>query len=240
MALRQKELLREQDLKDLESERAGVENGRINRFFGDDGPSLSGAHRDKDKREADTARQILLTTNMTYARQYRAVMDQLIAAEAATAQALASAGAQLDEADADLAALRGRAARLEDGRIVFKDAEGRVRDEDGNVLSDIDPDSVLWPETAPSYEDWQQAHDHARAAQDTVDRVREYQVDVLGRARDRMSDQENPPSQEELDGILDEIETQMPLEVQAMARPEEPEAPPRQATSPLNTEVPEL
>ncbi|MEM8575702.1 MAG: hypothetical protein AAGF48_13845 [Pseudomonadota bacterium] len=229
------------DFRDLQDELAGRENGRLKRFLSDEEHSPRAAERKRAERmEAMTRLELLLATNQAYAQQYRQVMDQLMIAEAATARALAKAEAAQAQAEDDLQALRDRAARLDDGRLVFKDADGRVRDETGKILPDIDPDSVAWPMNAPTYEDWEKAQDHAQNAAETVDRVRDYQVDVLGRARDRLSDETNPPDENKLEEILGNIEEQMPPEVKAEARPEAPVRGPRDASIPLHADVPEL
>lgn len=50
-------------------------------------------------------------------------------------------------------------------------------------------------------------------AQDRYDALMRYRVDVLGHARDRVMDEDNPPTEEELEKIKRDIEEQMPKAV---------------------------
>lgn len=50
-------------------------------------------------------------------------------------------------------------------------------------------------------------------AQDRYDALLRYRVDVLGHARDRVMDEDNPPTKEELEKIKRDIEEQMPKAV---------------------------
>ena len=237
---RQKDIEQTQAFKDLNDEISDVENGRIKRFLGDGGQGRAAAKAQKDKREAETELQILLATNTAYAQLYRKTIDKLAAAEIAAGHALSRAEQALVAATETLAELRTGAARLEDGRMVFKDAQGRVRDEDGNILHHIDPDTVLWPEGAPSYEDWRAAKASAEAAQNRVDALQHYQVTVLGDIRDRLSDEDNPPSAEELETMQEEIDALMPPEVKAATREEAATTPDRSAAIDINPSVPDL
>lgn len=45
-----------------------------------------------------------------------------------------------------------------------------------------------------------------RGDQKRIDELRRYQVEVLGHARDRLTDEDNPPTKEEIEGITQSIE----------------------------------
>ena len=74
-------------------------------------------------------------------------------------------------------------------------------------------------------------------ARQRIEDLRHYQIDVLGRARDRMNDPDNPPSKEELDRIRKDIEDNMPKAVQQYMPAEQSAAPPEQTAG---IELPKL
>ena len=61
----------------------------------------------------------------------------------------------------------------------------------------------------------------ARGDQTEVDAIRRYQVDVLGRARDRLLDEDDPPTKEEIEQVQDAIENAPPTVRQALPDPAE-------------------
>ncbi|QPH54748.1 hypothetical protein [Pontivivens ytuae] len=199
------------DHDDLQNEIAGREVGRLSRFFAEAARNAAEQQRkERERSHEQTALQLILAKNAEYAALYRDTMDLLVKAEAATETALAQADTRRIEAKEALDTLLANAARLEDGTVVFLDAQGRVRDEAGAVLEDISADAVSWPDGAPRYESFEAVRDASETAQAAYDRILHYQVDVLGHARDRLSDEGNPPDLEELEEINRVIREDMP------------------------------
>ena len=100
-----------------------------------------------------------------------------------------------------------RAAQLyPSGEKVFRDEDGNVVTEGGRVLSPEEADSIVWPDDAPSYEEYLARTKTLNDAQARADAWRRYQ-DLVGEARDRMNDPDNPLTPEELEQIQSEIET---------------------------------
>ena len=190
----QRAKLRAETFSDHQAAIAGRETGRILPRIGQ---NTSDAESGSSKRFADT---VDLLTNLQvmlqdpeYAKAYTRVKGLLNEAERLTENALIEAEAALEE-------IVARAVKLSDDRAVFKDKDGNVRTEDGAIVDVAIAAGIDWPDDAPSFEDYEQRKQR-------VDGLREYQVDVLGNARDELEDEENPPSKERLDELEREIET---------------------------------
>ncbi|MDJ0683492.1 MAG: hypothetical protein QNJ84_02210 [Alphaproteobacteria bacterium] len=219
---RRKDAEQRQDRDDYNNEMAGRETGRIHRFFQKERPG-SPHDRDRKARREHAALTALmaLLADPAYAALYQDTVDMVndhaAKAEAAledAEQALATAEARLDE-------LLQNAARLPDGRRVFRDADGTLHAEDGAPIDPVDAEGILWPDDAPSYEDYL-AHRRAVAdARQKVEDWRDYLVSVIGVARDRLSDEDNPLTADELRELQDRIRDQAP---EAVAEPDAPAA----------------
>ena len=182
------------------------------------------AQREKGIADQLTALQEALQ-NPAYAAAYGAFMEILEQAEALTATAIA-------EAKADLADMENGAGRLPGGVAVFKDANGNVFTADGKPVDPAVAAGVQWPDNAPSWEAYQQRRKE-------LDDLHRYQVDVLGVARDRVTDPDTPMTKEELEGWQKRMENEAP----DLAKPEADSS--RAATSEikessLNVSSPEL
>lgn len=137
----------------------------------------------------------------------------LTRAETATAEALQDAEIEVAEGEAALTALQGRADRLPDGTRVYRDADGSAFAEGGRKLTAEEFESVVWHEGAPTWEAYKAKKEaHEKVLQDR-EAILRYQRDVLDPARHRLSDEDNPPSLEELKAIENEIEQDMPDQI---------------------------
>ena len=202
----------QRDFDDLQNEIAGREVGRMRRFRTADDDRDP---RSKDRRESQrltrlSALEALLATDPVYRGLYEQTLDQLRRAEAATEAALAKARAARDRAQEDFLGLLDRAATMPDGTRVFRDADGNVRREDGRLVSGDSIDTIRWPDRAPDYENYQERKAALDRAQQAIEEVRVYQVDVLGAARDELTDPNKPASKERLREIQRDIEERNP------------------------------
>jgi len=127
-----------------------------------------------------------------YAALYKDVTDLLSRAEVATDKALMRAETALED-------ILDKAARLPGGGKVFMDKDGQVRSENGAIVDIAIAEGIVWPEDAPSYEDY-------AGTRQRIDKIREYQVGVLGHARERLSDEKNPALKDGLESIQDDIQ----------------------------------
>jgi len=188
------------DFDDLQNERAGLETGRMARFLdADTREARAGRGKGSDESGAHLSRlQQLLATNPAYAALYHETFDKLRATETATEAALEEALDLHGRLETERDDMLARAARLPDGPAVFRDANGAVWSEHGEELTSSDLDAILWPEDAPDYEPFREtSHALANTGQ-KVEALRGYQVEVLGHVRERMTDEDDPPSAQEL------------------------------------------
>ena len=214
------------DRDDLHHEIAGRDVGRIRRFLPDGVQNAEVA----EKRRAERVRtishlQALLQSDPAYAALYRETEDFLASAERASETALEKTEQRLTGANEALADLMGRTPALGDGRKVFQDAAGRAWTEDGELLSPEDAAAIDWPAHAPGYDDFRARKDAVLQARAEMDAILRYQVDVLGLARDRMSEPDNPPDQDALIQIKRDIDSAMPVAVRQELPTEPQEVP---------------
>ena len=201
------------DFDDFQSEIAGRETGRRARFL------PNAAHSEDAKRKEREARAFrshlaALLTDPIYRAKHDAAMSALTKAETATDTALQHIEDALAEAQTRLETIQDKAARLPDGSRVYKDANNNVRRDDGSIVDPVLVDTIIWSGNEPSFENYRAAQDSIVALEQSKRDILGYQNDVLGPARDRVTDEDNPPSLEELDGIIQDIKTAMPEIVQ--------------------------
>ena len=208
--------LRQQDFDDLQREVAGLEVGRIARFLPDDVRNPKRSEKAKAERQAEMLTRLqMMMRDPEYAALYNDTMDKLGEAERATEIALAKALERQRLADEALADIQARALQLEDGRRVYRDEDGTFRTEDGLSVSDTDMDAIAeqWRPGMPGYRDFVESHAATQAEAATIDEIMTYQVDVLGAARDRLTDHHNPADADEMTDIRDGFAKDMPAAV---------------------------
>lgn len=197
------------EFDDLQNEIAGRETGRRTRFLRD-GPGAEAARKKRETQFRELTRLAQLLNDPIYRAKYGGVLQLLSEAERATEAAIERLSNQINAVQAEIDDMRDNAARLPDGTRVFRDANGVVRREDGSVVEDHLVDTILWTGNEPSFEDVQDAKDHLNGLQAQLDAANGYQNDVLGTARDKINDPDDPPSLGELDDIESDIQTEMP------------------------------
>lgn len=185
---------------DLQHEIAGRETGRQQRFLTGKFAEQAAEQRKRERTRfvSELARML---ADPAYAARYQAFGDMLTYAETEAALALFAAEADLTAARDALEDTEDRANRLPDGTKVFRTADGRVVDADGNSVSDADAAGIVWMDDAPGYDAYVAAKARVAAAQKRADDIRHYQTDVLGHARDRWQDQDDPITQTEMDEL---------------------------------------
>lgn len=211
------EALKRTDFDDFQNEMNDVDTGRLKRFLTENQREERGSHRGGGKASATAAArlQILLASNPAYARQYNSTFENLRGAENATDRAIAKAIARLEKTQQQLQETLDRAAMLPDGTRVFRDGAGKVWTEKGDAVSDERAASIHWRGDEPAYEQFLRERESVDDRVTTLEALQGYRVDALGRIRDRMMDEDNPPSGEDLERFKREIEEKMPPEVHA-------------------------
>ena len=224
------ELLRREDQRDFNAELAGLDTGRTARFHsaafvedrqqGRSGTSSSG----KDKQREKLSRlQMLLASNPAYMRAYEGTFKSLRDAESHADDALAELLAAHAKAQRELHDMRERAARLPDGRRVFRDENGQVWDEQGTPVNDADAATIEWRGNEPTREEFEGQRTYTDKLARGIDEVRGIQVD-LGEIHEEMTDQDNPPTKERVDELHERVEhyEQQTQDILARASQKEP------------------
>lgn len=198
-----------QALTDLNQEMAGLEVGRIARFLGEDtgGDAVSR----KRASRTDTALSALQTALLDpgYAALYDGAFSRLRDAENAADIALEKAGQALTDAEAALDTTLTRAATLDDGTRVFKDAQGQVWTEDGQKVDAALAATIEWKGHEPGYETLLIRQQAVADAHNDMADLRGYQV-TLGEFRERLSDEDNPLPADDLEDIIERTANEMP------------------------------
>jgi len=212
-----REAQRRQDFADLQNEQQGLETGRMARFLSGDVRERRKHGGESRSREREMSRlHQLLATNATYAAAYESAWDALDEAEGKAKAALATLTRKVSADNERLQLIRDTAARLPDGTRVFRDRGGSVRTEHGRLVEPETAESIVWTGVEPSYEDFRAAKDALAETEAAITEIERYQVDVLGHARDRLSDENSPPDLANLETIQQQIKTQMPKQVMAI------------------------
>ncbi|WP_299825329.1 hypothetical protein [uncultured Roseobacter sp.] len=198
------------EFDDLQNEIAGRETGRRARFLKDGPGSEAEKKKEREAQHRALTRLAQLLNDPVYRAKYDGVLRLLSDAERATEAAIDQLNSQIDAAQSELDDMMGNAARLPDGTRVFRDADGVVRREDGSVVEDHLAETIIWTGNEPSFEDVQDAKARLDDLQAALDAAHGYQNDVLGPARDSITDPDNPPSLDDLDDIENDIRSKMP------------------------------
>ena len=204
---------RQRDFDDLQNEATGRDVGRISRFLAEGDARSAEAKRRKAEREQTRRSLALLLEDPIYRARYETTWDALRQAEMASDRALDHLAEKITHAASALQDMKDDAARLPDGTMVFRDETGMVRRADGSAIGETLAATILWDGNEPSYEDYVAARERLASLEDAQRSVERYQTDVLGAARERLDDEDNPPSLEGLDAILGDIEARMPDQV---------------------------
>ena len=198
------------DFDDLQNEISGRVTGRRARFM----PGSDSNDPEGEKRKAEEQRFRDLLDLYLQDPEYRALYielgDKLRDAEIGADAAIAALQAQLDALDEMIADLEDRAARGPNGELVFRTADGRVVNADGEELPPEIAEGIIWPDNAPSAEQYFAAMQKRDAVSDQLTEWHDYRRDVLGDIRNRYDDRENPMEKNDMEDALDAIEAARP------------------------------
>ncbi|WP_417517996.1 hypothetical protein [Minwuia sp.] len=239
-ALRQAERAREADerLDDHNAELSGTKSGYIYRTSAADHESRPDI-RAKKARKAEariSALEALLASDPNYAALYNETRGQVIDAANEAEARIEAITEELASAEAELSELESNAARTGDGRMAFRTSDGRVVDENGQEIAAPEAASIVWPNDAPSYDDYLDRKKAVQDAQDALAAWREYQA-AVGEAKDRLDDPDNPLSEDELEEIQELLERSRP---EPTAAPEESASSEVAPAAAVSSELPKL
>lgn len=201
---------------DLQREIAGVQAGRQQKFLPAENHPTTRA--EKQRREyAELSALELLLQDPEYLALYNETTTLITDAMSITEEELDREHKQLKILTEQRDDMRCDANRLADGRLVFKNKLGDVITENDEVVTDqVLLDGIVWKENAPTYEEFIINRDAIRSTHENINALTYYtyyQVEVLGAAQARMSDENNPPSKKELEEIKREIVDEAPESV---------------------------
>ena len=202
---------RERDLAEMQNEIGGRGHSRIRRFLPEDHESNpeAQAKRKQKERAYRSALRALLKNDAAYRALYEETFDKLRTHEAATERALDQAREDLAEAKDALDEMRENASTLQDGTRVYRSEDGSFYSEDGTLITGEALESIEWREGASSYEDYLAQKKATADAEGRMNDLLVYQADVLGDIRNRMEDEDNPPSKEDMEMFQEKMEHAM-------------------------------
>ncbi len=197
---------------DLNNELSGADGNKHSRFL-DDESTLRGRQEKQRKKDEETRylnRLLEMLKDPAYVAAREEFGEYLRDVEIATQNAISTALTDLERANAHLSSTLETANRLPNGQAVFRDQHGNVYTADKTLISPEDAASIVWQDGAPTHEEYQGAQKAAANAHSQVKELETYQTDVLGGARDRFDDEENPMTQDEFKDQKERIEKIMP------------------------------
>ena len=203
----------DRDRIDLNLEISGEPTGRIQRFLTE---NTIGAYGDKNEKKKSERRyhsmlEMLLAEDAQYAALYNKVQTQLYAAQRALNKALSDITQSLEVFERMLQGIINRAAENRDGVKVFQSTiDGAVYTENGERLSDDEARSIHFSENAPSWEEFKDTKDKVKKTKEQLVEIETYKRDVIERAQERIDDENEPPSIEELEKIERDIQAKKP------------------------------
>ena len=197
-------------MHDWHREMSGVQASRISKHLGEDARETDASTRRSGRSgEVLSALDLALMADPAYAELYDGTFNRLREAEAAAERALIKAEEALADAMAALNTTLDRAATLEDGTRVFKDAQGNVWTEHGQIVDEATAAGIEWKGHEPAHETFLIREQAVQEAQAHIHALHGYQV-RLGEFRERLSDEDNPVTKAELESINREIEELAP------------------------------
>ncbi len=222
LAAAQRERQRAQDLEDFNNELHGNETGRLPRFLSVEArEALAEGRTGRQSKSSLSTLDWLLLSDPEFAQAYEQAMDALTDAEDAVQTALEQAIARAEETQLALDELTDKAMRLSEGRAVFMDQSGIVRDEKGNAIDPVLAATLEWQGYEPSFEDYSEKREADNEADARVLAIREDQAE-LGEIRDEMQNDDGTLTSERVEELRDRTE-QIRSEYQVAPEPVAPE-----------------
>ncbi len=201
---------RQDDFDQQQREASGVDVGQIARFY--PGQAAHGVEAQKKKAKEQAYRDLLelYLQDPEYAVIYAELGEKLSTNESAADAAINAYEAEIAQMDGLISEMENDAARGPDGQAVFKYADGRVVDANGDPIRPEIAEGIIWPDNAPRAEDYFRAKEQRNALEKQLDEWQTYRNDTLGGIRDRYDDRGNPMSKDESGDALDQIDRARP------------------------------
>lgn len=198
-----------EDVEDYKLAHSGAEiPGRAGKYFSTFVfDPLTGSYKTKAEKQAEeTARSLrwLMANDPEFAQAMtsaKQVFVDVLDKAATIIDQLSGVQTRLLDDRADL---RSKAPTLEDGRRVYRDAQGRVRDEDGNIIPSALAAHIEWQGHEPNYEEYRALQDQLDSVKAAIDQARGIETEA-GRLQGDLTNPDTPPqSAEEVREIEDQ------------------------------------
>ena len=192
-----------EDIDDYNNAISGADVGRILKHGAShDIDPITGKKRDGAKDAVQRTLDWLLQNDAAYARSWQQT-SQLLTDVANEADLLLSKLLHEHDALADqIDSAVDRAAALPDGRKVFRDKDGNVVDADGNQIEDDLAASIIWRGDELTFEEYLGLKDRLSRLDDAILETQGIETELGGMSND-LSDQDAPPTPDELDDFKD-------------------------------------
>ncbi|MEP1519016.1 hypothetical protein [Ascidiaceihabitans sp.] len=201
---------RQIDFDDLQREAAGLDVGCITRFLSENDPRSVAGQKKKAREQIHRTLLDQLLQDAEYKALYVDLGDKLGAAERGADDMLERIEVDLANLMAQIAEMENDAARGPDGNRVFRFADGRVIDANGEIIPIEIADGIMWPDDAPSAEEYFATKQRQADLQDRQKEWSDYRHNVLGDVRERYDDADAPMSKDDMRDALDDIEATKP------------------------------
>lgn len=188
-----------------QNEVAEREIGQRPRFMaGGEKPAVRKEKEEKDRCYVLTALAELMQ-DPEYAALYKSVSDQITSIAKIVEDEITLAEKKLQTLNDQKSDMLRDANRI-DGKAVFKDESGNVFTEDGEQITDpVKLKSLVWKDDMPAHEKFTENEESIKTVTDTLGALTSYQVDVIGTAKNRLENEDDPPSKKELRQIKESV-----------------------------------
>lgn len=189
-----------QDQEDLNNERSGNNVGRISRF-GFDALNLDFIAQQKKNYQSLLD---LLLSSAAYQEAYSQTFAALAETENVVYEKLLEASQALSKSEARLAEIYDRAQELPDGTKIFRGENGSAFRADGSQVPASEIVNINWRNDAATVVEHQRAKQARDGDKALFDRLSGFEVE-LGEIRNKMEDESNPATLDELDEFNNRI-----------------------------------
>lgn len=208
---------RDDAFKQLQQELAGETAGRGERFLSHSARAERDPKEQQKRKDREAQTRAILLASASYLALRQDFAERLTKAETLVATEIARVRDALQAELETLTDLRDRAAKLPDGTPVFRDAHGEIWTADGERVTHRE-EEIVFPPDAPSCEDWLMSQARTKDLEERLRRLEHLEIAILGRARDRLDDDRDLITEDEMNELLEEIERE--LEAERLREPE--------------------
>jgi hypothetical protein len=111
----------------------------------------------------------------------------------------------LNDLQSQQAVMLASAPRWQDEQRLFRDKDGNVRAQTGEIIEGLAAEDVVWLENASTYEEWRMLASRIIAAQNLLDSWQDLRDNHIAPAQEEITDEDDPVSMERMSEIKDEL-----------------------------------